>query len=89
MDLRGVFPFLLLGLAVAVAFVLYRVMRARDRRPSARPPEPPAMPVADQDNYLDSSHISGPIGEYPADQYPDAAARAAAALRGGTRGKPD
>jgi len=82
MDLRGIFPLLLLVVAAGVALLLYRVMRNRARRPSARPPEPPAVPVADEDDYLDSSHISGPIEGFPADKYPDAAARAAAALRG-------
>jgi hypothetical protein len=46
------------GAVVAIVFVL-RGMRSRTPRPTV--PEPGEPPVTDDTNYLDSSHISGPI----------------------------
>lgn len=89
MESGNVFSVLaLLAAAVVIVILLLRVMHARQSRadrPAASPvaTPPPAMSGEDQE-YLDSSHISGPLGP-GGDVHSDAAARAAAALRNAKR----
>ena len=67
MDANSLLPVLgILALAVVLVIVLLRVMRTRhveaDR--GAAPPTvaaPDAAPTKEEQEYLDSSHISGPI----------------------------
>ena len=69
METTNLLPVLgLLALAVVVVILLLRFMRGRhaahDRRAAAAPePEaPPHAPLTkEEEDYLDSSHISGPI----------------------------
>jgi len=46
---------------VVVAIVAVALLRARRSRGNAGVPAPGAPPATDEDNYLDSSHISGPV----------------------------
>jgi len=50
---------LIAAIAVVAVVLVLRTMRSRRSRPTA--PEPGEPPVTDDTNYLDSSHISGPI----------------------------
>ena len=77
MELRSLTPWLVLAVAIAVAAFVFWYLRAR-RRNHLPPPIP--EPVSDEDDYLDSSHIGGPIAGMTTGKQ-DAAARAAAALR--------
>lgn len=72
MDAANILPVAgLLAVAAIVVVVLLRVMRARhghDRRLDDTPTEAPPPPVGraakvskEEQDYLDSSHISGPI----------------------------
>ncbi|MFO1314931.1 MAG: hypothetical protein U1F58_04955 [Burkholderiales bacterium] len=58
MDLVSLAPWLGVLIVAVAAFVVVRARRTRARR--AAPPAG-APPATDEDNYLDSSHISGPI----------------------------
>jgi len=82
-DSTSILPFaaLLLG-AIVVVVILLRMMHARQRAAEQLPPPPPA-----EDEYLDSSHIGGPLAPGADPRQSDAAARAAAALRNAS-GKP-
>jgi peptidoglycan/LPS O-acetylase OafA/YrhL len=79
MEFAPYAPWLLLFVAVALALLAYRVVRARARRRARRN----EVEIMNEDEaLLDSSHISGPIPgvrEFGG----DAAARAAAAMRAG------
>lgn len=46
---------------VVVAIVVFAVVRLRRSRHRPGTPVPGSPPPTDEDNYLDSSHISGPI----------------------------
>ena len=54
-----------LGAVAAVVIVVLVMRMVRSRVPRSRAPEPGAPPVTDDTNYLDSSHISGPIRGLP------------------------
>jgi hypothetical protein len=54
-----------LGAIAAVVIVILVMRGVRSRVPRTRVPEPGAPPVTDDTNYLDSSHISGPIRGRP------------------------
>jgi len=74
----------LLAAAVVIVILLLRFMRARQATPDQSVPgDNPARAVAppDDEEYLDSSHIGGPILPGVDPRESDAAARAAAALR--------
>jgi hypothetical protein len=77
-DSTSILPFaaLLVG-AIVIAVILVRVMYARQRAAEKLPPPP----AAGDDEFLDSSHIGGPILPGADPRQSDAAARAAAALR--------
>jgi hypothetical protein len=80
MDVVRLVPWLLLVLAAVAAVFVYRVMRARARREEIR--RALAESPSEDEAFLDSSHISGPISGLT-DRGGDAAARAAKALRRG------
>lgn len=74
----------LVAAAAAVAILLLRFMRSRQGGTVKPPPGPGAPPLAtglEEGDYLDSSHIGGPILPGGDPSQSDAAARAAAALR--------
>jgi hypothetical protein len=82
-DSTSILPFaaLLVG-AVVIVVILLRLMHARQRAAEKLP-----APTPEDGEYLDSSHIGGPIMPGADPRHSDAAARAAAALRN-ARGKP-
>ncbi|MEO8506837.1 MAG: hypothetical protein ABI593_04335 [Betaproteobacteria bacterium] len=84
MELRSLTLLLVVAVAIAVAALVFWYLRSR-RRNHLPPPIPD--PVSDEEDYLDSSHIGGPIAGMTAGKR-DAAARAAAALhaKDGPRG---
>ncbi|HTQ00641.1 MAG TPA: hypothetical protein VMN56_15060 [Casimicrobiaceae bacterium] len=86
-----VYVLALLAAAIVIVILLLRVMRSRQAAPSESVPGDSAaraaMPAEDED-YLDSSHIGGPILPGVDPRESDAAARAAAALRN-ARDKPE
>ena len=74
----------LLAAAVVIVILLLRFMRTRQAAPGVSVPgENPARAAAPpgDEEYLDSSHIGGPILPGVDPRESDAAARAAAALR--------
>lgn len=85
----------LLLVAVVVVILLLRFMRARHPGPELKLPQrasappaagPAAQKLSDDDaEYLDSSHIISPTATGHDPAHPDAAARAAAALRDARR----
>jgi hypothetical protein len=85
MDPLRIAPWLVLVVvAVVTAFLVVRARRARARRAAALRA---AADAPDHDAaFLDSSHISGPIGGL-SEHGGDAAAQASAALRKGETGR--
>jgi len=74
-DPSNILPFaaILIG-AIVIVIVLFRLMRARHHRRDA---EQGAAPLTvDEEEYLDSSHIGGPIAPRGDHRQSDAAARA-------------
>jgi hypothetical protein len=74
----------LLAAAVVIVILLLRFMRRRQAAPrEGIPDDSPARQAAppDDEDYLDSSHIGGPVLPGVDPRESDAAARAAAALR--------
>jgi hypothetical protein len=80
MDVARFVPWLVLALVVAAVVLAIRLRRARARREAIRRAQ--AEPMSEDEAFLDSSHISGPIPGLT-DRGGDAAARAAAAMRRG------
>jgi len=56
---------------VAVVAVVLVLRSTRSRMPPPTAPEPGEPPVTDDTNYLDSSHISGPVPGLRAGERPD------------------
>jgi hypothetical protein len=77
MDVAGLAPWLLLIVVAVAAVFVFRALKARARRETIR--RALANTPNDEESFLDSSHISGPIPGLGEGE--DAAARAAAALR--------
>lgn len=59
MDVAGAAWWIGLAVIAVAAFLVVRAVRARGPRDGV--PTPGTPPPTDEDNYLDSSHISGPI----------------------------
>ncbi len=59
MEFGSITFWLVAVIAVVAVVLVLRSTRSRTPRPTA--PEPGEPPVTDDTNYLDSSHISGPI----------------------------
>jgi peptidoglycan/LPS O-acetylase OafA/YrhL len=63
MDLQSYTPILIIVVAIVVAALLYRFMRARARDAQSR--APPPIATSEEADYLDSSHIIGPSSSLP------------------------
>jgi hypothetical protein len=77
MEFARYAPWLVLVVVALAGFLWWRARRERERLSAIRRLQ---EAVSEEEAFLDSSHISGPIPGLP-EQGGDAAARAAAALR--------